>query len=52
MSEFQLLSTEETEALIKLAQSGDEEAKEKLLNGNYPLIKSIVRRYYEGLEKL
>lgn len=45
MSEFQLLSTEETEALIKLAQSGDEEAKEKLLNGNYPLIKSIVRRY-------
>lgn len=45
MSEFQLLSTEETEALIKLAQGGDEEAKEKLLNGNYPLIKSIVRRY-------
>ena len=45
MSEFQLLSTEETEALIKLAQDGDEEAKEKLLNGNYPLIKSIVRRY-------
>lgn len=45
MSEFQLLSTEETETLIRLAQSGDEEAKEKLLNGNYPLIKSIVRRF-------
>lgn len=45
MSEFQLLSTEETEALIKLAQSGSEDAKEKLLNGNYPLIKSIVRRF-------
>ena len=45
MSEFQLLSTEETETLIKLAQSGDENAKEKLLNGNYPLIKSIVRRF-------
>ena len=45
MSEFQLLSTEETEALIKLAQKGDEEAKEKLLSGNYPLIKSIVRRF-------
>ena len=28
MSEFQLLSTEETETLIKLAQSGDENAKE------------------------
>ncbi len=45
MSEFKLLSTEETERLIKLAQSGDEDAKEKLLNGNYPLIKSIVRRF-------
>lgn len=45
MSEFQLLSSEETEKLISLAQSGDEEAKEKLLNSNYPLIKSIVRRY-------
>lgn len=45
MSEFQLLSTEETEELIKLAQSGSEDAKEKLLNGNYPLIKSIVRRF-------
>lgn len=45
MSEFQLLSTEETEMLIKQAQEGSEEAKEKLLSGNYPLIKSIVKRY-------
>ncbi len=45
MSEFQLLSTEETESLILQAQEGSEQAKEKLLNGNYPLIKSIVRRY-------
>ena len=45
MSEFQLLSVEETENLINLAQNGDNEAKEKLINSNYPLIKSIVRRF-------
>ena len=45
MSEFQLLSVEETEKLINLAQEGEQEAKEKLINSNYPLIKSIVRRF-------
>lgn len=45
MSEFQLLSVEETERLIELAQGGDGEAKNKLIDSNYPLIKSIVRRF-------
>ena len=45
MKEFQLLTVEETEKLIIEAQGGSEEAKQKLLDGNYPLIKSIVKRY-------
>ena len=45
MKEFQLLDADETEKLIKEAQSGSEDAKQKLLDGNYPLIKSIVKRY-------
>lgn len=46
MSEdFCLLTNEETESLLSLAQSGSEEAKERLINSNYPLIKSIVKRF-------
>lgn len=40
-----MLSFENTLALIKLAQNGDNEAKTVLINSNMPLIKSIVRRY-------
>lgn len=58
MKEFELLSPELTEELIKEAQNGSEEAKRKLLDGNYPLIKSIVKRFlrrdveYEDLYQL
>ena len=45
MKEFQLLTPEETEELLKLAQKGEEEAKGKLLDGNYPLIKSLVKKF-------
>ena len=45
MKEFQLLTTEETEQLLKRAQSGEEEAKQKLLDGNYPLIKGMVKKF-------
>ena len=31
--------------LIKKAQAGDEKAKETLIEQNYPLVKSIIRRY-------
>lgn len=37
-------------ALIKLAQQGDNDAKEKLIEENIPLIKSIVKRYKGRLE--
>lgn len=41
----------ETLRLIKLAKSGDEDAKEKLVNENSPLIKSLIKRYMnKGIE--
>ena len=51
MKDFVFLSAEETELLIKEAQMGNCDAKNKLLEGNYPLIKSIVKRYLrKGME--
>lgn len=49
---------EETMALIRRAKKGDEEARERLVNGNLALVKSVVRRYlgrgadYEDLLQL
>ena len=40
-----MLEHEETVALIKLAQNGDEAAKARLITENAPLIKSVIRRY-------
>lgn len=37
--------SDENLALILLAKQGDENAKNKLINQNYPLIKSVIRRY-------
>ena len=45
-----MLNHEETLALIKQAQSGDDDAKEKLIQENMPLIKSIVKRFKGRLE--
>ena len=40
-----MLDNTETKALIKRAQSGDEEAKNLLIEHNFPLVKSIIRRF-------
>lgn len=40
-----MLSHEETMALVKQAQQGDEEAAQTLLSENTPLLKCIVKRY-------
>lgn len=40
-----MLTCEETLKLIKLAQNGDNNAKEELINNNSPLIKSIIKFY-------
>lgn len=40
-----MLDNTETISLIKRAQSGDEEAKNLLIQHNFPLVKSIIRRF-------
>lgn len=40
-----MLDNAETISLIKKAQSGDEEAKNLLIQHNFPLVKSIIRRF-------
>lgn len=40
-----MLTQEETLALVQLAQAGDNNAKEKLIIENMPLVKSVIRRY-------
>lgn len=45
MEEFKPLTIEETHQLVAEAKTGDEYAKERLIQGNFPLIKSIVRNY-------
>mgnify|MGYP004468184513 CR=1 FL=1 len=40
-----MLNQEETLNLITLAQKGNEQAKEELINNNSPLIKSIIKFY-------
>ena len=53
-----MLTHRETLELIRKAQEGDQDAKEKLIEQNMPLIKSIVKRYlskyveYEDLMSL
>ena len=45
MKEFKPLTIEETHLLVACAKNGDEFAKERLIQGNFPLIKSVVRNY-------
>lgn len=46
-----MLKSEEVLRLVKLAQNGDEEAKEILTKENSPLIKSVIRRFVsKGIE--
>ncbi len=40
-----MLEHQETISLVKQAQQGSEEAKSKLLQHNYPLIKSVIKRF-------
>ena len=45
MEQFKPLGIAETIELVKLSKEGDEKAKEKLIQGNFPLIKSVIKRY-------
>lgn len=45
MDSFKLLSANDMNKLAIRAKGGDYQAKEELINCNYPLIKSVVKRY-------
>ena len=45
MDEFKPLTIEETNSLVFEAKNGSEDAKEKLIQGNFPLVKSIIKNY-------
>jgi len=51
MEEFKPLTIEETNILVEKAKQDDEGAKERLMQGYFPLIKSIIRNYQnKGVE--
>ena len=45
MEEFVPLTQEETLEFVEEAKNGSAEAKDKLIQGNFPLIKSIVKNF-------
>ena len=47
-----LLSHEETLDLIQKVQNGDEEARDKFVNGNLRLVLSVIKRFYGRGENL
>lgn len=51
MTEYKPLDNDEINELIKRAKQGDSEATDVLVNGNFPLIKAIVKGYLnKGVE--
>ena len=45
MDEFKPLTIDETNELLRQAKNGEKQAKERLIQGNFPLIKSIIKNY-------
>ena len=45
MENFKPLTQEETLTLLNASKNGDEESKNKLIQGNFPLIKSVVKKF-------
>ena len=45
MENFKPLTQDETKELLYLSKNGSDDAKNKLLQGNFPLIKSVVKKY-------
>lgn len=51
-SEIEVLSQEEMEELFKKAQKGDNQARERLINGNLKLVLSILKRFNKKDENM
>ncbi len=45
MDEYKPLTIDETNELLRQAKNGEKQAKERLIQGNFPLIKSIIKNY-------
>ncbi len=45
MEQYKPLDIEKTNELIKLSKSGDKDATDQLVQGNFPLIKAVVKSY-------
>lgn len=51
MKEYKPIDSAQTNELIKLSKEGDSDATDTLINGNFPLIKAIVKTYLnKGVE--
>ena len=51
-SKLPVLSNEEKNELFKLIKQGDEEAREKFINGNLRLVLSVIQRFRGKRRKL
>ena len=47
-----VLSNEEQHELLNRMKNGDEEARDKMINGNLRLVLSIIKRFYGRGENL
>ena len=51
-SKLKILSEKEKESLLRLAKAGDNDARQRLVNGNLKLVLSVVQRFTGRRENL
>ena len=51
-SRLPILTAQEKQELLKKIKAGDEEARERFINGNLRLVLSIIQRFRRETEKM
>ena len=51
-SRLRILTAQEKQELLKKIKAGDEEARERFINGNLRLVLSIIQRFRRKTEKM
>ena len=51
-SRLPILTAQEKQELLKKKKAGDEEARERFINGNLRLVLSIIQRFRRKTEKM
>lgn len=51
-SRLPILTAQEKQELLKKIKAGDEEARERFINGNLRLVLSIIQRFRRKTEKM